>query len=564
MAKLIIPSPFAKTISSFNNEETFPEILFIVPGLDKPFNLHRKELGVASSTLKDLLRGGSSSFVSYDSSRQCLTWTDNRSETNAVYREALVKWLRFCYGEDQTFTPEECPAALASLFQLKLAMHDEVKRMIESHMMDTARTNIALGTKMLVDCARVFDECHNDQTSRVDKALATIVLTPENMKKDPVIVVDQCLMLLPSFYLDVAKCELHVRINYIKFHTDMSESEKCDLLKDCCLGNLDSEEVDELYSVGVFNCRAFVKQYHIQRVKERDEDKKRIALLEREIEMKERRKQAKTLIKVGSFLKEKPEVMTATKLYGNQGNFDALLELLKVNATPTEQLKLCNVPIGDEEVRKVSEALISNTTLTRLHFRNNCVGAEGIRMISEALKVNTTLKKLCLWFNRFGSEGFKPLGEVLRTNTTLTFPNLKYTELGVEEARVISEILKTNTTWTSLNIGGNHFGDKGAILISEALMTNTTLTHLNLEVDEIGDEGTIKLSEALKKNSALKLFSLWGNKSIGDEGEKAMIEALKINTSLDAFYLPKNTVSEETIKALQQTWGSRKGTFKFN
>ena len=52
---------------------------------------------------------------------------------------------------------------------------------------------------------------------------------------------------------------------------------------------------------------------------------------------------AKTLFKAGSFLNEKPELKCAKKIEGTQGNLDALLELLKGNVLPTNELVLMSI-----------------------------------------------------------------------------------------------------------------------------------------------------------------------------------------------------------------------------
>jgi len=38
-----------------------------------------------------------------------------------TYRNVLIKWLRFCYGENQFFSPRECPDALvlANILNIK-------------------------------------------------------------------------------------------------------------------------------------------------------------------------------------------------------------------------------------------------------------------------------------------------------------------------------------------------------------------------------------------------------------------------------------------------------------
>ena len=171
-------------------------------------------------------------------------------------------------------------------------------------MIDTAKKDVSIGSKMLLDCALAYDECHSDAADRVDVALAKVVLTYENMKNSGTNIVDSCLMELPAQYLEFAECKeehgdlsnITIRLKYVQFQVKtMSEEEKCDILRHCNLGGLNSEELKELYKLGMFNHFAFVEQCHEETIKERDEDRKRIDALEKKMEMLEMRKRGKCL-----------------------------------------------------------------------------------------------------------------------------------------------------------------------------------------------------------------------------------------------------------------------------
>jgi len=229
VAPLTIHSPYEKLPFSL------PDMDIIVRGMDKQLHLHQKELGRASKLIESRQTNSYCKF-----SKDKIEWVDARAETDEKYRNVLVKWLLFCYGEDQTFTVDECPAALAVLFQLNFNCLDELKAIMETYMIDTAKKNLKHGVRMLVECASVYDECHNDELSRIDRTLANAVLTRENMMKDPVTVIDSCLLELPVQYLDMAEYneapngidELHIRMKYVKKHQqNLTDSEKLAILK---------------------------------------------------------------------------------------------------------------------------------------------------------------------------------------------------------------------------------------------------------------------------------------------------------------------------------------------
>ena len=158
-AVVTIVSPFNKTISSFDDEDSFPDIIFTIPGLKDQLRLHRRDLGSASMTINALIKGQSSEFAKFDVKNKTIEWTDKRSEKDTTYRNILVKWLRFCYGEDQTFTFDECPLALTISSQLQLRYKNkqeeqDTRTLMELHMVDLARKNANSGAKMLDVCLK--------------------------------------------------------------------------------------------------------------------------------------------------------------------------------------------------------------------------------------------------------------------------------------------------------------------------------------------------------------------------------------------------------------------------
>ena len=224
---LAIRSPFNKNISTFNDEDSYPDITLVIPGLDATFKLHRMYLRMSSTTIDDSFKGKSCSSVSFDSAAQRLTW---KSQGQEAYKKVLVKWLRFCYGEDQTFSIGECPAALAVFIQLQLKTKEDIKSVIEKHMIDAAKKNAGVGTDLLCECTFDYKECHSDGQSRVDLALAKVVVTRENIANHPDIV-DKYLMRLPpesldnSIFGDVVT-ELGIRSKCVKHHKELCGDEK--------------------------------------------------------------------------------------------------------------------------------------------------------------------------------------------------------------------------------------------------------------------------------------------------------------------------------------------------
>ena len=121
-------------------------------------------------TFDGLFKKQDSPYVSFDPATQTLTWKCKRVETDTTYRSVLVKWLRFCYGEDQIFSIEECPAAVAILQQLQLKVKEDVKSMIEKHIRETTKGNADAAAQLLCGLSA-------DEDSRANETLGKFVFT---------------------------------------------------------------------------------------------------------------------------------------------------------------------------------------------------------------------------------------------------------------------------------------------------------------------------------------------------------------------------------------------------
>ena len=256
-----IDSTFAPNIGLFNKKRD-SDITFEVPHGKLRLYLHRAFLRPASKTVDEVVNGQINPRCTFNIKTKQLKWLFDNEETEEKYCRVLKKWMRFCYGENQSFEPDECPAALALLIQLKLCLGDNVQADLETFMIDFARNNVDAGTKMLCDCVLHYDECHDDDTSRIDKRLTEVVLTADNIKNHYELVVDECLMSLPSKYLDVVKygeesdelSEFEIRRRYVRFHQDaLAENEQKEIMKNCNPARPSSEELTMLYQQHVFN-----------------------------------------------------------------------------------------------------------------------------------------------------------------------------------------------------------------------------------------------------------------------------------------------------------------------
>ena len=256
---LTIVSSFPNTIQWFNNDDFLPDVDFIIPGVEKPLHLHSVVLIQASESLASLVKAKINAHGRFDPEAHRVEWMFDKSATDEKYRRCLVKWLRYCFGEDQAFGADELSAALATLLQLKLKCQEEVKVLIEAHMKQVASENVRIGCHMLIDCALTYEEDFGNSMDVID-SLAEAVLCRDNMVEHPDIAIDECLLLLPPRFLDVAQyggChgetgEFSVRMRYVATHDSaLSIEEKREILSHFKAENLGSEEIKRLGDSGI-------------------------------------------------------------------------------------------------------------------------------------------------------------------------------------------------------------------------------------------------------------------------------------------------------------------------
>ena len=255
--KVIVVSPCRKCIDDFDNL-SYPDLTFVIPGLDKSLGLSRDTLIKASTMLDVLFREKTGTFCAYDEKARRLEWTYSKTAINEVYRNVLVKWLRFCYGEDQKFSLAECPSALVVLFQLQLKCGDEIREKIKTHMLNAAKCDVELGVDMLLQCA--VDNGDSGEMKDISEALAKTLLTRYNMDDKFELIFD-CLMKLPAHYLNFAEYgdghnergEVNVRVRYIRYHPGLDKESKLAVLRECCGKKISAEEIELLKELELLN-----------------------------------------------------------------------------------------------------------------------------------------------------------------------------------------------------------------------------------------------------------------------------------------------------------------------
>ena len=289
---LTIKSPFPDNRDMFNNQDpaSFADAEIVIPGREKPLQLHRGILSRASEAFKGMFRCKASVHGPFSDEAQQINGFFEKTEGEGA--EAFVQWLRFCYGAPLEVCNDNAVALLAMLPRLQLCNSGGIQKMLEDYIISAAKTNFETGAAMLCRSAH-FEEFKSEQFSAVGKALAQIVFTVKNLTAHRETIVDKCLMQMPFEYLDV--------VQYGSLHTDISEfairrqyvlcnDEKLSMemniiiMKKCDWKKLNCTELKELFGLGVISkeeladlsmerlekCEAHIKQLNAQMKEEHD------------------------------------------------------------------------------------------------------------------------------------------------------------------------------------------------------------------------------------------------------------------------------------------------------
>ena len=237
----IVP-PYNNEIGSFDNPDSYPDCELVVDEKEKPLHLHRKILAQASGKVKAMLDEGRGTK---------LEWPYDT--TDEIDGEAMMKALRFCYGETQFVGTKngECIAMIVALTRLQVSCLDEVVTTLSNFAVEEAKRKVEIGVELLKKCVG-YKEMSGTNQLTLDKKLAAIVLTKENMHEHNRDVVDECLMVLPPEYLDEVEfgephtrwSEFALRMKYVRCHAkELTKEEKHAMVAQCNMSMLNNQEI---------------------------------------------------------------------------------------------------------------------------------------------------------------------------------------------------------------------------------------------------------------------------------------------------------------------------------
>lgn len=250
---IVIKSLYGDNIELFDNENSLSDLLFVFGERErKTLRLHRGIIARSSLLAQGMLK---IKEEANNPDKNQMGWIFDTDKP--VDRDALVKALRFCYGEAMNVGTHDCCAVIAALSRLQVTCLNEVVKELTAFAVDQANKDAKVGAELLMATQDYF-ECRNANVCNLDEVLARVVFTAKNLHDNYEDVVQNCLMELPQQYLEFVEfgephtqySDFNVRMQYVKCHKeDPSVNAEELLINKCDWTNLSADELKELKDV---------------------------------------------------------------------------------------------------------------------------------------------------------------------------------------------------------------------------------------------------------------------------------------------------------------------------
>ena len=279
---MTLVSVFSDEVESFDNEDSFSDLKFVIGGLEKPLLLHKRILAKGSSLVQKIMK---CKQTAESNDRDMVVWPFDTKK--AVDRQCLVKAPRYLYGDTVVVELKdgECCAMISTFTRLQMKHLDEVITKLAEFAVKGVTNDVKDCAELLVQM-QDYPECFDRTICKLEQSFVDVVLTSKNLCENYDIVVNKCLMALPPRYLDFAHfgaphtqfSEFHVRAQYVKTHKEeMNKEEKQGIVMKCDWTKLDSAEMKELDKLSIFSTRFMMSVYQTvleNTEKERDIERK--------------------------------------------------------------------------------------------------------------------------------------------------------------------------------------------------------------------------------------------------------------------------------------------------
>ena len=175
-----------------------------------------------------------------------------------------------------------------------------------------------------------------------------------------------------------------------------------------------------------------------------------------------------------------------------------------------------------------------------LYLRDNDIHEEGIHHIAQLLQNTSVVRKLELSGNPIGDGGLKRLCEALSTNTTLEELDLPY--CSINSGPLLGQLLSENTSLYHLSLSGNVITDCRSI--AAGLLKNRTLRELQMWDCGLTDKCLEDLSTGL--NNYIQDLNIAINDSITEDGLNVLVRRLTTLSEMRQLTISSHLMSSIT------------------
>jgi hypothetical protein len=226
----------------------------------------------------------------------------------------------------------------------------------------------------------------------------------------------------------------------------------------------------------------------------------------------------------------------------------ALMDALKTNSV-LEGLELDSSLI--ENGSPVAEMILSNACLKHLSLVENLFGNDGLRGISEALLSNTSLTSVTFGTNLITEmDPDHTFGTFIAKSSHIKRLELLHFIQFDPTANQVFTAIRSNSVIEVLDLSFSSFDDDSAYILSKSLENGLSNLQVLLlvVVDVISDAGiaSILAGVARRKHSTLMELSVYGS-PFGALSSKWMKEILQITPSLETLQMGENKSNGDSI-----------------
>ena len=185
--------------------------------------------------------------------------------------KALEKVLRFGYGETLSIGTKdgECSAIIAVLYQLQFVHLHEMVEAIRSYAVKQGKKNLETAIELLKACTR-YVQCSSSTYCELNRDLASVVFSRENLHSHYKEVVDGCLMDLSIEYFEMVEygepqtmfSEYSLKMKYLsKNSRHLSDADKEALFHKCDWTKMKPWQLRELGKERVMSPERIQQEY---------------------------------------------------------------------------------------------------------------------------------------------------------------------------------------------------------------------------------------------------------------------------------------------------------------